>query len=607
MIDITVLKKAFKSQFGLDVPSQACFIQRKGNLSVVCDGQDITVSYEAEKDAVRGAFLACAMGEAPYSVEEKTEFKDVCLMTDCSRNGVLNPSEAKRMILAAAMLGYNSFMLYTEDTYEVDGEPEFGYLRGRYTKEELKELDSYAQSVGIELIPCIQTLAHFHGMKRWYKAHANLFDIDDILLCGEPRVYQLIENIFKTLAECFTTRRVHIGMDEAAMIGRGAYLTKNGYRRPFDILTEHLSKVAEIAEKYGFSAIMWSDMFFKIAYAENSCHDEEGNTLIPPDVIEKLPKNVTVCHWDYRDKAEDGYDENFRIHRCFKTPVWYAGSSFKCNSFFPSNTYSLRGISLGLSQAKKYGMNSVINTLWGDNGAECSVWSSLPCVVYFSYLARNKSMDEVKAHFKVLAGVDFDTFMQLEYPNTLMGKETRDPASPASNFLYNDLFSGQFDCYVTKEYTDTFKKCAKIFKTMDGGKFSYVVQTAQRLCEVLSIKSDMGIRLRKAYQGKDTETLQKIVREMQTLVRKIDALLDAVRTQWMRENKPNGLEVQEYRLGGLRERVKGCRAVLQAYLKGDRESIPELEIELLNDVLASCSPYRIFYNSFILSATSNVM
>lgn len=50
-------------------------------------------------------------------------------------------------------MGYNTLMLYTEDTYEVDGQPYFGYMRGRYSKAELRELDDYAAEKGMELIP----------------------------------------------------------------------------------------------------------------------------------------------------------------------------------------------------------------------------------------------------------------------------------------------------------------------------------------------------------------------------------------------------------------------------------------------------------------------
>ncbi len=82
------------------------------------------------------------------------------VMIDCSRNAVPNLSELKKLLSIIAKMGYNCAMLYTEDTYEVENEPYFGYKRGRYSMEEIRELDSYAKEIGIELIPYIQTLAH---------------------------------------------------------------------------------------------------------------------------------------------------------------------------------------------------------------------------------------------------------------------------------------------------------------------------------------------------------------------------------------------------------------------------------------------------------------
>ena len=65
------------------------------------------------------------------------------------------------------MLGFNRVMLYTEDTYEIPGEDFFGYLRGRYTGGELKEIDRHCAALGIELVGCIQTLAHLEQVFRW--------------------------------------------------------------------------------------------------------------------------------------------------------------------------------------------------------------------------------------------------------------------------------------------------------------------------------------------------------------------------------------------------------------------------------------------------------
>ena len=82
------------------------------------------------------------------------------VMIDMSRNAVMSLESLKRFLKLLKKMGYNCVMLYTEDTYEVEGEPYFGYMRGRYTHEELKEIDDYCYSIGVEVIPCIQTLAH---------------------------------------------------------------------------------------------------------------------------------------------------------------------------------------------------------------------------------------------------------------------------------------------------------------------------------------------------------------------------------------------------------------------------------------------------------------
>ena len=84
---------------------------------------------------------------------ENTCFKNNDVMIDCSRNAVLKESEIKRLLEYMALIGLNVLMLYTEDTYEVNGKPYFGYMRGRYTKQELRECDIYAEYFGIEMFP----------------------------------------------------------------------------------------------------------------------------------------------------------------------------------------------------------------------------------------------------------------------------------------------------------------------------------------------------------------------------------------------------------------------------------------------------------------------
>ena len=146
-----------------------------------------------------------------------------------SRNGVMTVSACKRYMDYSAALGLNTIVLYTEDTYTVPEYPYMGYLRGRYTPEELRELDAYAAELGIELVPCIQTLAHLGQFLQW-KPNESLKDQPTCLLADEPDTYAFIEAEIRAIRACVSGSRLHIGMDEAHGVGLGAYYVAK--RRP---------------------------------------------------------------------------------------------------------------------------------------------------------------------------------------------------------------------------------------------------------------------------------------------------------------------------------------------------------------------------------------
>ena len=109
-------------------------------------------------------------------------FETLGIMLDMSRNAVMSLEGLRDYLKILAKMGYNQLLLYTEDTYEVEGAPFFGYMRGRYTVEEMRALDEYAASLGIEVVPCIQTLSHLATISRWGKFP---MDMPDTLLGGD--------------------------------------------------------------------------------------------------------------------------------------------------------------------------------------------------------------------------------------------------------------------------------------------------------------------------------------------------------------------------------------------------------------------------------------
>ena len=81
-------------------------------------------------NTVAAAGRGLGMALSGESGQEHAPFDLLAVMLDVSRNFVPELSWLKRLFRRLALLGFNCVMLYTEDTYQLDGEPFFGYLRG---------------------------------------------------------------------------------------------------------------------------------------------------------------------------------------------------------------------------------------------------------------------------------------------------------------------------------------------------------------------------------------------------------------------------------------------------------------------------------------------
>src|SRR5699024_5206253 len=140
------------------------------SLEVTCENDQASITYQKTHDFFRGRGLLVeqlGVGHNIISIDERPQFQTLGPMLDMYRNADMNERAVKRMIHRLALIGFNAAMHYMEDTYEVKGEPYFGYMRGRYSQQELKQYDDYANQFGIELIPCIQTLAHLEEFLKW--------------------------------------------------------------------------------------------------------------------------------------------------------------------------------------------------------------------------------------------------------------------------------------------------------------------------------------------------------------------------------------------------------------------------------------------------------
>ncbi|MGN1095245.1 MAG: beta-N-acetylhexosaminidase [Eubacteriales bacterium] len=510
------------------------------------------------------------------------------VMIDCSRNAVPNIEALCEFLSVISKMGYNFAMLYTEDTYEVDGQPFFGYKRGKYTKEELRKIDAYAASVGIELIPCIQTLAHLNGPMRW-NCYRDFRDCDDILLVGDERTYKLIDDMFASLSSCIRSRKIHIGLDEAYNVGLGQYLEKNGYHEKYDVLLSHLERVCDIAKKYGYEPMMWEDMFFRAAsgtYNSGAKEKDSDNIDFPEEIKAKIPENLSMVYWDYYGETAEKYKRMIRSSKSLCERVWFAGGAWCWAGFTPHNDVSMRRNALALSECTAAGIKNVFLTLWGDNGGECPIFNVLPALMHAASIAEGMSEAEMKARFKEITGADFDDMLKLDLPNYIYGKNIAvGTANYSKNRLYNDPFLGIADLNAENPVnTDIFKKHADALRLAGkrSGAYEYLFETQASLCDILSIKFDLGNITRALYKAGDKKALLCLAQNEYTeCITLIEKFYSVFRSQWYKVNKTYGFEIQDIRLGGLIMRMKNCRERLIDYAEGKISDIPELSEAVL--------------------------
>lgn len=509
-------------------------------------------------------------------ITENPIFTNNGAMVDMSKTAVLKVEVVKNMLRKMALMGLNLYMLYTEDTYEVDGYPYFGHLRSRYTKEELKDLDKYALKLGIELIPCIQTLGHLENFLRW-KESTVVKDGQRTLLVGEEETYKLIEAMFKTLSECFTTRRLHIGMDETFDLGTGRYLRLNGYRNQRELYFEHLEKVRDIAKKYGFKPMMWSDMFFRLAGEKlENYGDYDVRVQFDDEAKSKIPQGVQPVFWDYYHTDEEFYAKNIVTHReVFEEETLFAGGIWLWNCHCPLFRLSLRNTIPALKACKREGLKQVIATIWGSGEAD-SILSLVGLAWYASFeYSGEYNEDLIKETFENACGASYEKL----FSYNLIEGALKGIFNGAKQLLYNDPLLGIADVHFQGNDIRGYYKdlLPQLENNKEGGIFAPACETMLSLASLLMNKGAFSLELKKAYDEKDMKKLKELYNECDVIIEKTKIHKANHKKAWFIYNKPIGWEIHDIRYGSIIARFETAKERLELYIDGKIDVIDELE------------------------------
>ncbi|MCR2821703.1 beta-N-acetylhexosaminidase [Lederbergia panacisoli] len=606
-----------------DLSSGIEILSRELGFEVASDGEEVEVIHHCERrievraqqSGLRIAYsekihFFRALGLLVEGLQEKSEFEVEEIpqftmngpMFDVSQGGaVIRVDVVKTFLRKMALMGLDMIMLYAEDSYDVKEQPYFGYMRGRYSQAEIKELDDYADLFGIEMIPCIQTLSHLEDVLKW-ESFADLRDDHETMLVGYKRTYEFIEQMIIAAAAPVRTKRIHIGMDEAWKLGLGNYLAQNGYHSKFDIMNEHLKRVLEITEKHGLQPMMWSDMYFRAGSKTGSYYDEQ--CVIPDEVIQAMPSGVQFVYWDYYHDDESFYLEWIRRHKKFGSTPVFAGGIWNWKGFVLNYGATFASTNAALEACKKEGVTEIFATLWGDDGTECDWFSALLGLQLFAEHGYSQELDieKLKKRFHFCTGAHYDDFMDIKYVDEIPGiaPENLERYNPSRYLLWQNVTMGLFDKNIrglklSEHYTELEKKMETY--AARNGQFGSVFEVLRRLCRVLSLKADIGNRITDSYLSGNREELEVIAtRELPELSTRVNDLRNYHWERWHEINKPFGWDVIDFRYGALLISLKSAADRISLYLTGKLEHLEELEEERLffnsEQGLVDCNRYK---------------
>ncbi len=520
-------------------------------------------------------------GEGEFDIQEDNFFEVLSVMIDTSRAGVPTVATVEKTLDYLAVMGYGMAMLYTEDTVCVENRPYFGYMRGRYSQEELRAIDDYAFTYGIEMIPCLECYGHM-GKYLFWKEAAPIKDTGEVLLAREAETFRFLDDLIGTTSKCFRSRRIHIGMDEAWDMGRGAFLDKHGYVPPFQIFNEFMEELVSITRKYGLTPMMWADMYFRHS-APNGGYYEEA-TVIPPEVAEKIPQEMELVFWHYGEKP---YCDDYMLKKfnSLGKKTIYAGGNWSWVGHFPEHHYTMDAVRFSLRACRDNNVREAMLTLWLNDNAECDLFANLFDLSFFAELCYNADATEevLRARFEACTGGDYETFLAMSlYHNKFENGETYSHFSHrflGKPLFWQDILDGLYDTHLfAQPMAAHYAACAQRMKNAPADRWQGLYKHACRVFDYLAVKCLVAETLWPAYQEGNRKALRNIADTLlPLLLEKTQAVHEGHRDLWLDRMKATGWCNLDIRYAGVAARCRTAKLLLDRYLAGEDAVMEELE------------------------------
>lgn len=333
-----------------------CFhgLQTLTQLSIADRGQSVD---SPEPPIRNSSALPCC------TVVDWPDFETRGLLHDVSRGKVPTLDTLKHLADRLTALKVNQLQLYIEHAFVFSFDPEICDPDNGLTPDEVRELDVYCRERFIDLVPALATFGHM-GRILSMPSYRHLAEVETTkvwdqmswpertrgltLDCMNPEAHRLVERMWSDVLDAFSSPVVNICGDEPWDLGQGKNRRRFASGGKGEAYIEHIRRTHNICARRGRQTQFWSDVVRNY-----------------PHLLDRLPRDSTVLHWDYGDGADYESTTTF-VAAGLNTFVCPGTSGWK--RIINAMDLAERNISSFAAAGRKHGVTGLVNTDWGDHG-----------------------------------------------------------------------------------------------------------------------------------------------------------------------------------------------------------------------------------------------
>lgn len=493
-------------------------------------------------------------GDLPVgTIVDHPDFPVRGVLVDISRDKVPTMETLCALVDRLASLKVNQLQLYSEHTFAYRHHGDVNAGASPLDAEDIRSLDAFCQARHVELVPNQNCLGH---MNRWlaHQPYRRLAIAPDgfvdpygmsrramTLEPSNPGSLALVRELLAELLPLFSSRRVHVGLDETWELPRTRMADFLGW----------VTTLRGLPELDGREMLMWGDML-------TGQHD----------LLAALPSGVTVCEWGYDDWHP--FDARCADLAAAGVPFWVAPGTSSWLSILGRVTNACLTCRRAAEAGLAHGGGGYLNTDWGDNGHLQQAVVSEPALAYGAAVSwcveTNAELDlpaALSTHVfedptgrladAVLALGDAHRLITPQFPNmSALVTNLYYPQLPVGRSLTEGLVPGELDG--VDACLDHARSSARQSRPqrVDG---TLLVDEAVFGADLVALLV-RDARARFAGNG----TLSSVPAGVRTgLAAELDGLTERYRALWLCRNRPGGLDDSVAWLDNLRDAYRTGR------------------------------------------------